>query len=316
MRVKQTFIGAGNSGGKQEALPMDFAAVMLSSRTGRPVRIIHTMEEVLIMGHMRHPYKLDLKIGVNKDGIIQAMDCHAVADGGAHSSIGQLSIYLLGAWLMMTYKIPNVRYRGWRVFTNKSFCGALRGHGVPQARFAFEGLLDNIADELGIDHFEIRKRNAITPGYEAPNGFKITTSGFKEALDKAEEVSDWRQKKGKLPKYRGIGVGASGFISGSNIMGMSACSAMLKVQEDGSVALQTGATDVGQQFGVIGLAVMGENIALNIERNGFPIAVYNRTGSKTEAFMKNRASGKNVTAAYTLKNFVQALDRVPRFDHD
>ena len=246
VRVKQTFIGAGNSGGKQEALPMDFAAVMLSSRTGRPVRIIHTMEEVLIMGHMRHPYKIDLKIGVNKDGIIQAMDCHAIADGGAHSSIGQLSIYLLGAWLMMTYKIPNVRYRGWRVFTNKSFCGALRGHGVPQARFAFEGLLDSIADELGIDHFEIRKRNAITPGYEAPNGFKITTSGFKEALDKAEEVSDWRQKKGKLPKYRGIGVGASGFISGSNIMGMSACSAMLKVQEDGSVALQTGATDVGQ----------------------------------------------------------------------
>ena len=66
---------------------------------------------------------------------------------------------------------------------------------------------------------------------------------------------------------------------------------------------------MGQQFGVIGLAVMGENIALNIERNGFPITVYNRTGSKTEAFMKNRASGKNVTAAYTLKDFVQALER-------
>jgi 4-hydroxybenzoyl-CoA reductase alpha subunit len=246
VRVKQTFIGAGNSGGKQEALPMDFAAVMLSSRTGRPVRIVHTMEEVLIMGHMRHPFKIDLKIGVNRDGIIQAMDCYAIADGGAHSSIGQLSIYLLGAWLMMTYKIPNVRYRGCRVFTNKSFCGALRGHCVPQARFAFEGLLDTIADELGMDRFEIRKRNAITPGYEAPNGFKITTCGLKEALDKAEEVSGWRQKKGKLPKYRGIGVGASGFISGSNIMGMSACSAMLKVQEDGSVALQSGATDVGQ----------------------------------------------------------------------
>ena len=183
---------------------------------------------------------------MNKEGIIQAVDCYAIADGGAHSSIGQLSIFLLSGMMMMAYKISNVRYRGYRIYTNKSFSGALRGHCGPQMRFAFEGIMDQIADELGIDHFEIRERNAITPGYEAPNRFKITTCGFKEALDKAKEVSDWDNKKGKLPKYRGIGLGAAGFVTGSNIMGMSACSAMLKVQEDGSVALQTGATDVGQ----------------------------------------------------------------------
>lgn len=246
IRIKQTYVGAGNSGGKQEAIPMDFASVMLSKKTGRPVRIVHTMEEVLMMGHMRHAFKIDLKLGVDKEGIIQAMDCYAIADGGAHSSIGQLSVFILGAFMMMTYKIPNVRYRCYRIYTNKSFSGALRGHCGPQGRFAFEGLLDDIADELGLDHFEIRKRNALTPGYEAPNGFKITTCAFKEALDKAKEVSDWENKRGKLPKYRGIGLGAAGFVTGSNIMGMSACSAMLKVQEDGSVALQTGATDVGQ----------------------------------------------------------------------
>jgi len=246
IRLKQTFIGAGNSGGKQEALPMDFASVMLSKKTGKPVRIVHTMEEVLMMGHMRHAFKIDLKVGVNKEGIIQAVDSYAVADGGAHSSIGQLSIFLLSGMMMMAYKISNVRYRGYRIYTNKSFSGALRGHCGPQMRFAFEGLMDEIADELGMDHFEIRKRNAITPGYVAPNGFKTTTCGFKEALDKAKEVSDWDNKKGKLPKYRGIGLGAAGFVTGSNIMGMSACSAMLKVQEDGSVALQSGATDVGQ----------------------------------------------------------------------
>ncbi len=66
---------------------------------------------------------------------------------------------------------------------------------------------------------------------------------------------------------------------------------------------------MGQQFGVIGLAVMGQNIALNIERNGFPVAVYNRTGSKTESFMKGPAAGKNFIGAYTLEDFVQALDR-------
>jgi len=246
VRVKQTYVGAGNSGGKQEAMPMDFAAVMLSKKTSRPVRIVHTMEEVLMMGYMRHAFKIDLKIGVSREGIIQALDCHAIADGGAHSSIGQLSIFLLSNPMMMTYKIPHVRYRGYRIYTNKSFASALRGHCGPQAVFAFEGLLDEIADELGLDYFDIRKRNAVTPGYVSPNGIKITTCSFKEAMDKAREVSGWDKKKGKLPRYRGIGLGASGMVTGSNIMGLSACSAMLKVQEDATVALQSGATDVGQ----------------------------------------------------------------------
>jgi len=246
VRMKQTFVGAGNSGGKQEAMPMDFAAVMLSKKSGRPVRIVHTMEEVLTIGYMRHPFKIDLKVGVDKEGIIKAVDCYAVADGGAHTSMGQLSIYLLGAFLMCTYKVPHVRYQGYRIYTNKGCAGALRGHCAPQARFAFEALLDDIADEMGLDHFEIRARNAITPGYEGPNGFKVTTCGFHQVLEKAKKVSGWDQKKGKLPKYRGIGVGAAGFATGANIMGMSACSALLKVQEDGTVALQSGATDVGQ----------------------------------------------------------------------
>ena len=246
VRMKQTFVGAGNSGGKQEAIPMDFAAVILSKKSGRPVKMTHTMEEVLVMGHMRHPYKIDLKIGVNKEGLIQAIDCLAIADGGAHSSIGQLSIYLLSAFMMMTYKIPNAKYRGYRIYTNKSFCGALRGHCAPQIDFAMEGLMDDIASELGLDRIEIRKRNAVTPGYEAPNGFKITTCGLSEALDKTQEVSGWDSKKNNSSKLRGVGISSAGFISGSNIMGMSACSAMLKVLEDGTVALQSGATDVGQ----------------------------------------------------------------------
>ncbi|MFH1123594.1 MAG: molybdopterin cofactor-binding domain-containing protein, partial [Pseudomonadota bacterium] len=240
VRVKQTYVGAGNSGGKQEAMPMDFAAVMLSKKTSRPVRIVHTMEEVLMMGYMRHAFKIDLKIGVDRDGLIQAVDCHAIADGGAHSSIGQLSIFLLSNPMMMTYKFPHVRYRGYRIYTNKSFAGALRGHCGPPAVFAFEGLLDDIADELGLDYFEIRKRNAVTPGYVSANGMKMTTCSFKEAMDKAKEVSGWDKKKGNLPRYRGIGVGVSGMVTGSNIMGLSACSAMLKVQEDATVALQSG----------------------------------------------------------------------------
>jgi CO/xanthine dehydrogenase Mo-binding subunit len=269
--MKQTFVGAGNSGGKQEALPMDFAAVMLSKKSGRPVKMTHTMEEVLIMGHMRHPYKIDLKIGVDRDGLIQALECLAIADGGAHSSIGQLSIYLLSAFMMMTYKIPNARYRGYRIYTNKSFCGALRGHCAPQIDFALEGLMDDIAKELGLDPFEMRKRNAVTPGYEAPNGFKITTCGLTEAIDKVKKVSGWEEKRESLPKYRGLGVSSAGFISGSNIMGMSACSAMLKVMEDGTVALQSGATDVGQGADTVLPMIVAEVLGIAPEAVSFAL---------------------------------------------
>lgn len=272
VRVKQTYIGAGNSGGKQEAMPMDFAAVMLSKKCGRPVRIVHTMEEVLMIGHMRHAFEIKMKIGVNRDGAIQAVDCYAVADGGAHSSIGQLSIFLLGGMMMISYRIPNVRYRAYRIYTNKSFSGALRGHCGPQIRFAFEGILDEIADELGLDHFEIRKRNAVTTGYKTLNGFKISSCCFKEALDKAKEVSDWDKKRGKLPKYRGIGLGAAGFVSGSNIMGMSACSAMLKVQEDATVALQTGATDVGQGCDTVLPMIVAEILGIEPDDVSFALA--------------------------------------------
>lgn len=269
IRIKQTFIGAGNSGGKQEALPMDFAAVMLSKKTGRHVRIVHTMEEVLMMGHMRHAFKINMKIGVDKDGLLKAVDSHGIADGGAHSSIGQLSMFLLGGFLLATYKTPNIRHRAYRIYTNKSFCGALRGHCGPQARYSFEGLLNEIADELGLDHFEIRKRNAVESGYVAPSGIKITTCSFKEALDKAREASGWDNKKGKLPKYRGIGMAAVGFASGSNIMGMSACSAMLKVQEDATVALQSGATDVGQGCDTVLPMIVAEVLGIEPDNVSF-----------------------------------------------
>jgi 4-hydroxybenzoyl-CoA reductase subunit alpha len=214
--MKQTFVGAGNSGGKQEAMPMDFAAVMLSKKTGRPVRIIHTMEEVLTIGHMRHAFEIDLKIGVDKEGMIKAVDCYAIADGGAHTSVAQLSIYLLGAFLMCTYKVPNVRYEGYRIYTNKAWPGALRGHCAPQARFAFEGLLDDIADELGLDHFENPEENAITPGMKA-QWVQDHLLRLQRGTGQGKGLR-LGQKKGKLPNT-GYRPWAAGFATGANIMG-------------------------------------------------------------------------------------------------
>src|SRR3990170_3785277 len=180
IRLIQTFVGGGFSGGKQEAMPMDFCAVLLSKKSGRPVKFVHAMDEVLTIGHMRHPMKIWLKTGVKEDGTLVAQHLKIIADGGAYSSIGQLSMYLPGAMLNLPYRVPHVKYEAYRAYTNNGFCGALRGHTIPQVCFARDSQLDMIAEKLALDPVDIRLKNGLRPGETTANGFRIGTFGFTE----------------------------------------------------------------------------------------------------------------------------------------
>ncbi|MBI2227699.1 MAG: molybdopterin-dependent oxidoreductase [Deltaproteobacteria bacterium] len=246
IRLIQTFVGGGFSGGKQEAMPMDFCAVLLSKKSGRPVKFVHGMDEVLTIGHMRHPMKIWLKTGVKRDGTLLAEYCKIIANGGAYSSIGQLSMYIPGAMLNLPYRLPNVKYEAYRVYTNNGFCGALRGHTIPQICFGREAQIDMIAEELRLDPIEMRLRNAAQPGDVTANGFRLTTFGFNECIERAVETSGWREKYGKLPKYRGIGIGCGSLVSGARLMGHSASAAEVRVQEDGSLRHDRHRRDAGR----------------------------------------------------------------------
>jgi 4-hydroxybenzoyl-CoA reductase subunit alpha len=246
IRVIQTYVGGGFSGGKQEAMPMDFCAVLLSKKCGRPVKFVHNMDEVLTIGHMRHPMKIWLKTGVKSRGTLLAQHLKIIADGGAYSSIGQLSMYLPGAMLNLPYRVPHVKYEAYRAYTNNGFCGALRGHTIPQICFARDSQLDMIAEKLGLDPIKIRLENALRPGDVTANGFRLGTFGFTECVEKAMQASGWKEKYGKLRRYRGIGMGCGSLVSGARIMGHSASMAQINVHEDGTIALVTGSTDVGQ----------------------------------------------------------------------
>jgi 4-hydroxybenzoyl-CoA reductase alpha subunit len=265
VRVVQTVVGGGFSGGKQEAMPMDFCAIALSRKTGRPVKIVHTMDEVLIIGHMRHPMKIWLRTGTGKDGRMLAQHCKMIANGGAYSSIGGFSMYLAGAMFNIPYRIPNIRYEAKRVYTNNGFCGALRGHTNTQICFARDSQLETIAADLGIDPIDIRHRNALHPGEETANGFRIGTFAFDECIDRVVQLSGWREKRGKLPKYRGIGFGCGSHISGARLMGHSASAAEIRLQEDGTVHLTTGSTDVGQGADTVLSMIAAEVLGVEVE---------------------------------------------------
>jgi len=250
IRVVMTHCGGG-FGSKAATNYLEILSIFLSKATGQPVKMRFTREEMYLYGRGRHKQYIDLKIGVKKDGTITAVKQKVVLEGGAYSSFGIVSAYYAGSMLTTLYKIPNYKYDGFRVNTNLPPCGAFRGHGVPHPRFAFESLLSMIADDLDMDHIDIRLKNAMEPNYHTCNDLDIGSCEFTACLEEVRRKSDWDNKKGKLPKGRGIGIGCGGFVSGAGYpiyrSKFPHSNAIIKVAEDGSKAvLFIGDADIGQ----------------------------------------------------------------------
>ena len=267
VRVIQPYIGGG-FGGKNEMFNVDFCAALLARKTGKPVRIVVSQEEVLFAYRQRHPTVIDLKTGFKKDGTILALEAHIIADGGAYLSIGALSLYLMCAFFCMPYRLPNMRAKGYRVYTNTQPSCAMRGHGVPQSRFAAEVQLDLAAKEMGLDPVDLRLKNALKPGEETPNGFKITSCGLQESIVAAKSIiAGWRKQQPKDDgrKKRGIGIGCYGYVSGPRMAGHNTAGAVIKVHEDGGISLTTGSTDVGQGSDTVLSQIAAEVLGVRLE---------------------------------------------------
>jgi len=139
IRVIMTNCGGG-FGSKAATNPLEILSIFLAKKTGCPVKMRFSREEMYLYGRGRHKQYIDLKIGVKSDGAITAVQHKAVLEGGAYSSFGIVTAYYAGSMLPTLYKIPHYKYDGYRVNTNLPPCGAMRGHGCPHPRFAFESL--------------------------------------------------------------------------------------------------------------------------------------------------------------------------------
>lgn len=249
VRVVQPHVGGG-FGGKSEPFDLEFCVARLAIKTGRPVKILYTREEVFYAHRGRHPFHMRYRVGATADGKLRAVDARTLLDGGAYSSFGLVTTYYSGQLLAAPYEIPAYRFDSTRVFTNKPACGPKRGHGSVQPRFAFEVTLDKLAERLGMDPIELRRRNFMGSFRRTVNELRVTSNGFMECLDAVERASGWKERRGRMGYGRGLGVAGSCYISGTNYPiypnRMPQSAVQLQVDRSGRVAVFSGASDIGQ----------------------------------------------------------------------
>jgi 4-hydroxybenzoyl-CoA reductase subunit alpha len=269
IRVIKPLVGGG-FGGKSEVIPLELAAAVLARKARRPVKITYTREEVFYAHRGRPRTIVDLKMGADADARLTAVHARVIQDGGAYCGYGPVTVLYSGQLLNAIYEIPAIRFDGYRVLTNKPACGAMRGHGTVNARFAFECLLDRLAERLGFDPVELRRRNLLRAPCVTPNGLRVTSYGLPACIERVVERSGWNQKRGRLPYGRGIGFACSHYVSGAANpiirSNMPHTTVYLKLDRDGAITLYTGAAEIGQGSDTIQQQIVAEVLGVRPER--------------------------------------------------
>ena len=268
VRVVQPPVG-GAFTGKSEPFDLEFCVAKLAMITGRPVKILYTREEVFYAHRGRHPFHMRYRIGANLEGKLQSVDAKILLDGGAYASFGLVTTYYSGQLLTAPYHMPAYRFDSTRVYTNKPACGPKRGHASVQPRFAFEVQLDKLAERLGMDPIELRRKNSMGENTRTVNELRVTSNGFLACLDSVEQASDWKARYGQLPDGRGLGVAGSTYISGTNYPiypnDMPQSAVQLQIDRSGRVAVFSGASEIGQGCDSMVAYIAAEELGVPLE---------------------------------------------------
>ncbi len=242
----------GGFGGKSESMVQPLA-VALALKAGRPVRVVLSREEDMVTQRVRHPARIRMKTGARADGTLVAREVEAWFDGGAYADDSPAVMNFALFFAAGPYRFDDVDIRGHAVYTNKLRSGAFRGFGNPQATFAGECQIDEVAEALGMDPVALRLKNLIEPGDRWIGGQVITNSGLRESLEAVVRESRWHERRAAAPAApaqapaeaagtrRGLGVALT-----AHVCGFLSTGAVVRLAQDGSIALNTGAVDLGQ----------------------------------------------------------------------
>ena len=256
-KIRVVVPGIGGGFGGKLRVGVEHFAAFLAKATGRPVKVMTTSVEELTAAYPRQGTVVELKTGVTKDGRITAKAGRIWFDTGAFAGSGPGVASVATLVLAGPYKILNLHLEGFAVYTNKTNCGSFRAPSGPQANFAVESQMDVIADALDLDPLELRLKNIVREGDEGPTGQVLQAVGLEECLRKAAAAIGWRDRR--PARWRGKGLACGWWTTTGGSSGV-----YVKINPDGTVALNTGAAEIGTAALTGAAQVLAEELGVDL----------------------------------------------------
>ena len=256
-KIRVVVPGIGGGFGGKLRVGVEHVAAFLARATGRPVKVITTSEEELTAAYPRQGTAIELKTGVTKGGRITAKAGRIWFDTGAFAGSGPGVASVATLVLAGPYRIPNLHLEGFAVYTNKTNCGSFRAPSGPQSNFAVESQMDIIADALGLDPLELRLKNIVREGDEGPTGQILESVGLEECLRKAAAAIAWDDRR--PGRWRGKGLACGWWTTTGGSSGV-----YVKINPDGTVTLNTGATEIGTGALTGAAQVLAEELGIDL----------------------------------------------------
>jgi xanthine dehydrogenase molybdenum-binding subunit len=283
-RVHVELAPSGGAFGGKEDMSVQAQTALLALVTGRPVKLVLSREESVRMHPKRHPIRMDYTAGCDAEGRLTAVVARLVGDSGAYASVGGKVLERAAGHACGPYRVEAVDVEALAVYTNNPPCGAMRGFGVPQAAFAIEGCLDLLAKKAVLDGWEIRSRNAVGVGDAVTTGQVLEKSvGLRRTLEAVKDAYYGARRAGRAV---GIACGLKNSGIGNGVAEWGKC--RLVVEEDGTVSLYNGYTEMGQGL----LTVL---VQFAVEVTGLPASVFRPKVDSTFALGCGQTTGSRAT---------------------
>ena len=272
VRVIKPYIGGG-FGNKQDVLYEPLNAFLTTQVGGRPVKLDITREETFCNTRTRHSIEYEMTAGVDQEGHLLAKEMITYSNQGAYASHGHAIAANGLTASRLQYACPNIRGEAYTVYTNCPTAGAMRGYGIPQVCYATESFMDDIAYEIGMDPLEFRRKNLIHGYYEDAylKPIAANSNGIFECLDKGAAYIHWDEKRKAYANQtgdirRGVGMALFSYKTGVWPISLEIAGARLSLNQDGSVQLQVGATEIGQGADTVFSQMAAETLHMDISR--------------------------------------------------
>lgn len=296
-RLSAELVSNGGAFGGKEDMSVQAQTALCAQLVGRPVKCVLTREQSLRVHPKRHPVRIGLKVGCDAAGRLTAVRARIVGDKGAYASVGAKVLERAAGHAIGPYRCENIDIESLAVYTNNPPNGAMRGFGANQAAYAIEGALDMLAEKVGIDGWEIRSRNILEPGDRFCTGQRLTKPfGLRKTLESVKEIY-------RGAKYAGIACGIKNVGIGNGLPELGRAS--LTIEQDGTIMLRTGHTEMGQ-----GLFTVAIQTA--VSETGIPAKFF---GARCDTVDPND-SGQTTGSRGTVLTCHAVIDACKKFNAD